>query len=87
MGFMILMGIVRLPTIRNYWNKDAVFYCSPVANKITRDRFLDLNRYLHFVDNSTLAPPGSPGYDKPGKVRPIIKMIGDLFAAVCFPGQ
>ena len=87
MGFMILMGIVRLPTIQDYWNKDAVFYYSPVANKITRDRFLDLNRYLHFVDNSTLAPPGSPGYDKLGKVRPIIKMIGDHFAAVCFPGQ
>ena len=71
MRFMILIGIVRLPTIRDYWNKDAVFYYSAVANKITRDCFLDLNRYLHFIDNSMLAPPGSPGYDKLGKVRQI----------------
>ena len=86
MGFMILMGIVKLPKLTDYWNKDAVYYYSPVASKITRDRFLELNRYLHFADNLTLRPPQSPGYDKLGKVRPIINMIGDRFAAVCTPG-
>ena len=87
LGFMILMGIVRLPTLRNYWKKDEVFHYSALAKRISRDRFLDLYRYLHFVDNSTLQPPRSPGYDKLGKVRPIINMISDCLAKICLPGK
>ena len=75
LGFMILMGIVRLPTLRDYWKKDEVFHYSTVAKRISRDRFLDLHRYLHFVDNSTLQPPRSPGFYKLDNVRPIINMI------------
>ena len=84
MGFMILMGIVRLPTLRDYWKKDEVYHYSAVANRISRDHFLNLHHYLHFVDNSTLQPPRSPGCDKLGNVRPIISMIGDCLATVCF---
>ena len=47
----------------------------------------ELHWFLHFVDNSTLAAPGTPGYDKLGKLGPIIKMIGEQFAAVCPPGK
>ena len=71
MGFMILMGMVKLPTIRDYWKKDASFHYSPVASKISRKQFYNLHRYLHFADNRTPTPPGSPGYDKLGKVAPI----------------
>ena len=86
LGFMILMGIVRLPTLRDYWKKDEVFHYSTLAKRIPRDRFLDLHRYLHFVDNSTLQPPRSPGYYKLGKVRPIINMISDCLAKICLKG-
>ena len=82
-GFMILMGIVRLPRFDDYWRKDAIYHYSPVASRITRDRFRELKKYLHFANNSTLAAPQTPGYDKLGKIRPIITMLGDQFAAVC----
>ena len=84
---MILMGIVRLPTLRGYWKKDEVFHYSALAKRISRDHFLDLHRYLHFVDNSTLQPPWSPSYDKLGKVRPIINMISDCLAKISLPGK
>ena len=71
-GFMILMGLVPLPSIQDYWKKDPTFHYSPVADRISRDRFLDIHRYLHFVDNSTISPPGSVEYDKLGKIWPII---------------
>ena len=64
MGFMILMGIVNLPALRDYWQKDEIFHYSPIARRISRDRFMELTRYLHFADNSSLAPPGTPGYDQ-----------------------
>ena len=68
MGFMLLMGIVHLPSFDGYWKNDKVYHYSPIAGRISRNRFRELHCYLHFVDNSTLAPPGSPEYDRLGKV-------------------
>ena len=56
-------------------------------SRISRDRFFELHRYLHFVDNSTLAAPGTPDYDKLGKVRPIITKLSEQFGAVYEPGR
>ena len=87
MGFMILMGIVNLPALRDYWQKDEIFHYSPIARRISRDRFMELTRYLHFADNSSLAPPGTPGYDKLGKVRPVIERLSESFSSVYKPGR
>ena len=61
MGFMLLMGILY-----DYWKNDEVYHYSPVADKISCNRFHEIHRYLHFADNSTLSPPGSPDYDRAG---------------------
>ena len=74
-GFNILMGVIRLPTLHDYWKCDDHFHYAPIASRISRDRFFELRRYLHFVDNSTLASPGSEGYDKLGKVWPLINAV------------
>ena len=87
MGFMILMGLVKLPNIYDYWKKDETYHYSPIASRITRDRFFELYRFLHFVDNSTLAPPGSPDYNKLGKVQPIIDRLCKSFQSVYSPGK
>ena len=71
-------------TLRDYWKKDEEYHYSAMANRISRDYFLNLRHYLHFVDNSTVQPSRSPGYDKLGKARPIISMIGDCLATVGF---
>lgn len=85
MGFMILMGIVHLPSIYDYWQRDEIYHYSPVASRISRDRFFELHRYLHFADNSSLAPPGSPEYDKLGKVKPIIEKLSERFRSTYTP--
>ena len=87
MGFMILMGLVKLPSIRDYWKKDELYHYSPIASRISRDRFYELHRYLHFADNSKLAPPGSPDYKKLGKVQPVIDSLSHSFQAVYTPGE
>ena len=56
-----------------------MYHYSPIADRITRDRYRDISRYLHFVDNSTLTPRGSPGYDRLGKVRPVIDHLSACF--------
>ena len=57
-----------------------------MASRISRDRFFELHRYLHFADNSSLSPPGDPGYNKVGKVQPVIDHLGEAFRSVyCLP--
>ena len=68
-GFIFLMGIVQLPSIYDYWSKDPFLHYAPIADRISQDRFLEIHKYLHFVDNSTLSAYGTAGYDKLGKIR------------------
>lgn len=35
MGFMILMGLVKLPSIYDYWRKDEIYHYSPIALRIS----------------------------------------------------
>ena len=85
MGFMILMGVVKLPSISDYWKRDEIFNYRPISSRITRDRFFETQRYLHFSDNSTLVAPGEDGYDKLGKIRPIIRMLNESLQALYHP--
>eukprot|EP00731_Ephydatia_muelleri_P017314 Em0010g412a len=75
LGFHILMSINRLPSIDDYWSMNANLRYAPVADRISRDRFRDLQKYLHFVDNDTLVPRGQRGHDRLGKVRPVLDYV------------
>ena len=76
-GFCILMGIANLPALDDYWSTDPVLRYPAIAERISRDRFREISRYLHFVDNTSLPSRGSPGYDRLGKVRPVIDHLAE----------
>ena len=67
LGFAILMGINKLPALVHYWCKSSIFRYSPIADRISRDCFLEFWRFLHFVDITSLS---DRGYDRLGKVQP-----------------
>ena len=75
LGFTLLMGLNQLPHIYYYWSSDSVFHNFFISSRISRSRFLDIKRYLHFVDNTTLVPRGETGYDKLGKIRHLLNLI------------
>ena len=82
MGFMILKGIVKIPSLYDYWKRDDTLTYTPICSRITRDRFFEIQRYLHFSDNTTLADPDTDGYDRLGKIRPVIEMINERLLAL-----
>ena len=84
-GFMILMGINRLPEIRDYWCNSEYLHYSPIADRITRDRFEQIARYLNFADNDTL--PARGGYSRLQKVDPVISILKENFRAVYYPNR
>ena len=45
-GFMILMGVSQLPALADYWKLDPTYRYSPIADSITRDRFLEISTVL-----------------------------------------
>ena len=72
LGFSVLMSINSLPAMKDYWKCDPTYHYAPIASRISRDRFFEESRYLHFVDNDTLEPRESPSYDRLGKVHLLI---------------
>ena len=86
-GFCVLMGIVKLPSIDDYWRTDLYLHYDPIASRITRDRFREIRQYMHFVDNDTLPSPGTPGSDRLAKVRPIFEYINKQYLDVYQPGR
>ena len=60
---MLVMGIVRLPSLKDYWKNHTIFNCTVTNCQISRDKFLHIHRQLHFVNNSLLLLPDSPNYD------------------------
>ena len=80
MGFMILMGINKLPEIHDYWSVDPTFRYAPIA-----DRFEEITRYLHFVDNDSLPSRGEEGFSRLQKVDPVIAALKNTFQAAYYP--
>ena len=87
LGFMIIKGIVKLPSLYDYLKNDPYYYYAPIADQISRDRFMDISRYLHFVDNAMLALPGTPQYARLGKVRPILEFLNNKLITLYNPNR
>ena len=85
LGFMILMGVNKLPEIRDYWSTNEFLHYSPIADRITRDRFEQITRYLHFADNDTLPARGEEGFSRLQKVDPIISALKHNFQSAYYP--
>ena len=85
LGFKFLIGLNPKPSIEDYWKKDPIYHYKPISDRISWDRYKDISRYLHFVDNQTLTPRGSPNYDRLGKVRPLLSYLTERFKTIYNP--
>ena len=57
LGINILMGIHKLPKMRDYWSVDEGLGNTLIQKTMTRDRFLEILQNLHFADNLQKLPP------------------------------
>ena len=75
-GILIRMGIVPMPSYKSYWSDELRF--PPVADVMSRNRFTDINKIVHFNDNSkTVTDRDDPQYDRYYKVRPLLNFVRD----------
>ncbi len=69
------MCITSMPRYSMYW-ESATRY-EPVASLLSRDRFKQLKKFLHFNDNSKAPGRKDKDYDKLYKIRPLLRMLRD----------
>lgn len=79
LGILIRMGVAPLPRYDMYWSND--FRLPAIADHMARDKFKNINRFIHFADNDKIIRDrDDPEYDHLFKVRPLLHFIrGNCF--------
>ena len=49
---------------------------------MSRDRFLQIKKYLHVVDNTNQSNQNRPDYDRTFKFRPLFKIVKEYFRKI-----
>ena len=82
----IVMGMVRLPEISNYWKQSGVMEVSWFWSIFTRKRFNDILKYLHLAVNTNTPEKTDPNY-KLHKLGGIIELLSLCFKSGYTPCQ
>ncbi|CAH2101091.1 unnamed protein product [Euphydryas editha] len=72
-GVCVVMSLAPLPNIRMYWAPELGIPL--IMETMSLNHFKKISQFLHFNDNSTQPPSGSPGYDRLHKIRPILETL------------
>ena len=77
LGICILMGCKRLPGVRQYWMRSQPFlYCQLISSIMSCERWEDITRCLHLVDNSSVVRDvNDPRFDRIAKTRWLVEMF------------
>ena len=86
LGVNILMGIQKLPSIKSYWAVDEGLGNPLIQKTMTRTRFMEILRNIHFTDNLQKLPlRDSEDYDRAWKMRPFFDHLQKHFQAAFEP--
>jgi hypothetical protein len=73
LAILVYTGIYKAPSFRLFWKNET--RVGLVADLLSRNRFEEIHRCLHLVDNSNIRKKGEPGYDKLFKIRPVMESL------------
>lgn len=80
-ALILLMGIIRKPSLEMYWIKDKMLKTPFFPTVMTYNRFRQLLTMLHFSENE------DDSTDKLRKVRSVYELVIENFKAVYRPGE
>lgn len=78
-GILLFTGYHSLPQEQLYWCEDDDMDVHCVRKCMSRNRYLEIKRYLHISDNSELESIAPQERDKLFKIRRIINQLNDKF--------
>ena len=77
------MRIIRLPSLRHYWKTSQLYGVDLIKSIMTRDRFYQLLKFLHFADNEDLTADGN----KLHKIENLLMHFNVNFKSLVKPGS
>ncbi|XP_067646949.1 piggyBac transposable element-derived protein 3-like [Eurosta solidaginis] len=77
-AILFFTGYHKLPTERAYWSLDEDLGVPLVSEAMTRDRYIEIKRYLHLADNTKI----NNSTDKMYEVRPLMNMLIGRFQQI-----
>ena len=84
-AIFIVMGIKKLPSIHMYWSENDMIGCAWISKIMSRNRFSQINRFLHVVDNALSVPKDAPGYNPLFKIQPLLDHMKNAFSRWYYP--
>lgn len=72
LGLLLHMGEFSLPTFEQYWNQSELYNVSFWRNRMSRNRFQLLLRFLHFVNNDL------QNDDRLFKINPVLEHFNKI---------
>ncbi|CAF4676307.1 unnamed protein product, partial [Rotaria magnacalcarata] len=79
-GILMMTGIYAFPEQRFFWSSTTRVEC--ISSVMSRDRFLEIKKYLHVADNSVQLDRDDPNFDRAHKVRPLLNIIKENFRTI-----
>ena len=86
-GLNIVMGLLHLPQIHDYWSRSKVLSTPLFSSVMSRDRFLSILKFIHLNDSSLQKKHGEEGYDRLFKIRPLLEHMSAVFPLYYQPNQ
>lgn len=78
LGFLLLTGYHSLPQEQMYWSEDEDINLEIVRKCMTKNRYIDIKRNLHFCNNASI-PNINGNKDRLFKIRPILDELNKRF--------
>lgn len=82
LAICLLMPQVKKQRVKDYWSKDFVIETPVFAQLMSRGRFIELTKYLHFADNANVNKN-----DKLFKIRFVVDHFRKTFRDSLYPFQ
>lgn len=80
----MVMSYFRYPRLRIHWSSEEGLNLNLIANTMPVNRYEEISRYIHFVDNNTQEPGNA---DKLFKITPVWVTLEKTFHSAVNPEE
>ena len=88
LGLSILMGVIRKSDTKDYWSTDPLIATPYFGSIMSRNRYLEIARFLHLSDNSVELPPDTSAHKvRLKKLGSLVECVNASFQAAHVPGE
>ncbi len=78
-AIVVHMGVVRKPSLNDYWSTNPVLRSSFAPQLMSRDRFKTILQALHLNDNTNYIPRGNENHDPMFKLQPVYSVLNQKY--------